>query len=188
MESNSALRDAARGGRLDVVRLLLAAGADPNATAGDGCPALWHAAAEGHVDVVRLLLDAGAIPDVAEVDTQSTPLFIATIEDHVEVARLLLEAGADTDAETEDEGGTPLLAALQESRREIALLLVSHGACFPEAASFPEASRLVQWLVDAGKEREARHAAEVARLRLDVQSLQDGIPHLLQAAMRHAHR
>src|SRR4030095_9822387 len=45
----------------DVVRVLLAHGADPNARdGGDNATPLHFAAAQGNVDSVRLLLDAGA--------------------------------------------------------------------------------------------------------------------------------
>lgn len=57
----TALHEAARRGRSDVVRLLLAHGADPHAREeGDNTYPLHWAAAAGHVDVMRALLDAGA--------------------------------------------------------------------------------------------------------------------------------
>jgi hypothetical protein len=58
-----ALEAAVGAGRLDLVRELLAAGADPNARANRD--ALEDAIAEGHEDIARALLDAGAKPSPA---------------------------------------------------------------------------------------------------------------------------
>lgn len=56
----TALHEAAKRGRADVVRVLLAHGADPNAReAGDNTYPVHWAAAAGDLDVVRALLDAG---------------------------------------------------------------------------------------------------------------------------------
>ena len=176
---------ASQEGHADVVRLLLGAGADPDETAFDGRPALWHPAARGHVDVLKLLLGAGADPDVADASTRSTPLMIATIRNHLEAVRALLEAGADVDGPGP---GSPLHAAMVQEKRDMALLLLNHGAGFPDMANFPDTIRLVGWLAAAGKEREALHAAEVDQLRLEVRSLEDGIPHLLQAAVGRSRR
>jgi cytohesin len=51
----SALHEAARGGHLEVVRLLLSVGADPQQTDGDDQTPLALAAARGHASVVELL-------------------------------------------------------------------------------------------------------------------------------------
>ena len=174
-------------GHLDVVRLLLEGGADPNV--GDGntrSTPLMNAASMNRVEETRLLLKSGANVDASQINGY-TALLHAAFEGHVEVARILLQAGADVD-HTNNQGHTPLHVALRKKQKDVALLLLRHGACLPDSANFSDAIRMVEWLVDAGTEREASHAAEVARLRLDVQSLQDGIPYLLQAAMGHAHR
>ena len=67
---------AAREGDLDSARLLLAAGADVNAIAGDGKGALSLAIFNGNYDLASHLVDAKA--DVNNVDAQRfTPLFWA---------------------------------------------------------------------------------------------------------------
>lgn len=53
------LAEAARTGHLEICKLLLAAGADPNAAPG-GFPLLFGPVNENHLEVVRLLLAAGA--------------------------------------------------------------------------------------------------------------------------------
>jgi ankyrin repeat protein len=56
------LQEAARTGNVETVRLLLEAGARPNAGGRGAAPALSMAAIYGHVEVVQLLLAAGADP------------------------------------------------------------------------------------------------------------------------------
>jgi ankyrin repeat protein len=51
---------AAAGGRAEIIRLLLRAGAKPHAPEDEGQTALTIAAERGHLEVVRLLLQAGA--------------------------------------------------------------------------------------------------------------------------------
>lgn len=67
------LHEAAKGRRVDIVRLLLEHGANPNAReAGDNTYPLHWAAATGHHETVRALLDAGTdvhgVGDVHELD------------------------------------------------------------------------------------------------------------------------
>jgi ankyrin repeat protein len=66
--SGSPLRNAAASGHLDIVRLLLARGADPNLPEEGIAPqghALYSAAANGHYEIARLLLEHGANPNPA---------------------------------------------------------------------------------------------------------------------------
>jgi len=83
-----------RGGHLEVVKLLLEHGADPNVKNRDGKTPLHNAASEGHLEVVKLLLERGADPNVKD-DDGNTPLHNAAWRGHLEVVKLLLEHGAD---------------------------------------------------------------------------------------------
>ena len=58
------INSAAASGRADVVRLVLQAGADPNARQMMGYTALHAAAARDNVEMVKDLLDAGADPSL----------------------------------------------------------------------------------------------------------------------------
>ncbi|HZD94580.1 MAG TPA: ankyrin repeat domain-containing protein, partial [Candidatus Sulfotelmatobacter sp.] len=97
------LHSAAQGGHLEVVKLLLQHGADPNAReAGDNTYPLHWAAASRHLEIVRALLDAGGdahgIGDVHELDAIGWATFYHGPDgapgDKPEVAALLVERGA----------------------------------------------------------------------------------------------
>ena len=90
---------AAKFGKIEVVKELLARGADPtifftvlNARYTVGT-ALHHAAGFGHLDVVEALIDAGADPGNYE-SYISTPLHLALRGGHRRVAERLISAGA----------------------------------------------------------------------------------------------
>ena len=91
----SALHYAARNGRMDMVGLLLAAGADVAvATKAGGATALHRAAVQGHAHVVAALLDAGACPAAQDV-RGATPVHKAAGCGFGNVAVAMLAAAGD---------------------------------------------------------------------------------------------
>jgi hypothetical protein len=82
---------ASLNGHADRVKLLLAAGANVNATK-DGSMPLMGASLKGHADVVKLLLAAGANVNAAD-KYGNTPLFYASKNGHDSVVQLLKAAG-----------------------------------------------------------------------------------------------
>ncbi|MFE4259674.1 ankyrin repeat domain-containing protein [Streptomyces sp. NPDC056883] len=95
-EGRTGLDLAVREGRDGAVRVLLAAGADPEQITGPYAEELplVQAATRGHTGIVRQLLAAGAVPDRAN-GLRATALGRAGAEGHTETARALLEHGAD---------------------------------------------------------------------------------------------
>ncbi|MDO5463390.1 MAG: ankyrin repeat domain-containing protein [Akkermansia sp.] len=72
----------------DIVRMLIAAGADVNAQNIVGNTALHYAALWGNTDIAEQLLAAGADANIAN-DWDETPCSIAVEEGHTEIIRLL---------------------------------------------------------------------------------------------------
>jgi uncharacterized protein len=113
----TALHLAAFFGHAEAVRLLLDAGADPNAVGASEqigpVQPLHSAAATGRLECARLLLDRGA--DVnARQGGGFTALHAAAASSDAELARLLLAAGADETAKADD-GREPDLRGLDET-------------------------------------------------------------------------
>ncbi|MFJ4517241.1 ankyrin repeat domain-containing protein [Streptomyces sp. NPDC088816] len=96
-EGTTALYAASVQGEAEIVRLLLTAGACPDAESGrgsEGTP-LCAAACWGHTETVRELLAHGADPDLREDHGAGrTPLEWAVADSHAETAALLVAAGA----------------------------------------------------------------------------------------------
>ena len=89
-ERNTDLIEAATNGPATSVRLLLAAGADMNATDNAGYTALIVAAAHGHAEIVRLLLAAGADTEATNRDG-NTASILAERNGHSEIVRLIAQ-------------------------------------------------------------------------------------------------
>jgi uncharacterized protein len=99
----TALHLAAFFGRLEVARMLLARGADPNAwaTGGPHVQPLHSAVAGGHETVAEALVDAGADVSAAQ-DGGYTPLMGAAQNGLLATVALLLAHGADPKAYDQD--------------------------------------------------------------------------------------
>ncbi|KAL0280589.1 UNVERIFIED_CONTAM: hypothetical protein PYX00_001841 [Menopon gallinae] len=122
----TALNLAARHGYLEVVQVLLNAGADCNHADCEGWTALRAAAWGGHTSVVELLLKHGADVDVADCD-QRTALRAAAWGGHDDIVRLLVAHKANVN-QTDDEGRTALIAASYMGHSEIVEHLLDNGA------------------------------------------------------------
>jgi ankyrin repeat protein len=94
------LHVAAQQGRAGVVKILLAAGADPNARTIGGSTALHYAATSSSADAVSELLAAKADPNAREFEWGQTPLMYAADANRAGAITALLQGKADPNLET----------------------------------------------------------------------------------------
>ena len=123
---DTALHLAAAGYRVELVRLLLAAGADPNSKANHRQSGPLHYAADGYitgpvwnakrqVKTIQCLLDAGA--DINAQDKNgATPLHRAVRTRCAAAVKCLLESGSDATLKNKP-GSTPFHLAVQNTGR-----------------------------------------------------------------------
>jgi ankyrin repeat protein len=119
------LHVAAAFGRLEIVRSLVAMGADIERRGGTfGGSPINNAASNGHLEVVEFLLGCGASLDVSE--PERNPLFSAIQGGHTAVARILIDRGIDTQIAYTGpsmKNMTALAFAHEWGRKDIAALL-----------------------------------------------------------------
>lgn len=120
---------AAVSDEVGIVRLLLAAGAEPDRGSGPdaGDLPLCGAAVGGHTEVVRALLAAGARPDLREAYGFTALRWTVTLG-HAGTAEALLEYGADPDLPGPDGGEQPLVLAARRGSPSTVRALLRHGA------------------------------------------------------------
>jgi ankyrin len=162
-------------GNVEIIRLLLDYGADPEAIAeGDMGEKPLHQVSYGKyrshedgVHVAQLLLDRGANVNTRRND-HLTPLHVASHFGNIEIVQLLLDHGADLEAETVDVGETPLHRVSygkyrsQEDGVLVTQLLLDRGADVNtrrkdhwtplHVASYLGKADIVQLLIDHGAE------------------------------------
>ena len=94
------LFQASRNGSAAMIKLLLEAGANANATKTTGTTPLMLAAASGKTDAVKLLTDKGADVNAADLTNGQTPLMFAATQNSGRAIRMLADLGADLNAIT----------------------------------------------------------------------------------------
>ncbi len=107
------LQNAAATGRMEIVRLLLEHGADPNLPEEHIAPrgrALYAAVYGGHYDIARLLLEKGANPN-QPVESSADALSIAMMNKDQKMVDLLRSYGASRDVELQAYYGDLVAAA-----------------------------------------------------------------------------
>jgi ankyrin repeat protein len=118
----TALMVATFRGHTDVVRQLLARGAEVN---HPGWTPLSYAAAQNRMDIARILMSQGAQIN-AQAENGTTALMMAAYEGHLSMVLLLMEHGADLALRNRD-GQTALGLARAREHREISELLRRAG-------------------------------------------------------------
>ena len=117
---------AAANDDLELVRALIKAGANVEATNQFGTTALTEAAIIGSAPIIDALLKAGADPNTKNPEGE-TPLMAVARSGKVDAAKRLLEAGADVNAKESFGGQTALMWAAAQSQAEMVKFLASQG-------------------------------------------------------------
>jgi ankyrin repeat protein len=137
---------AAQRGNVQLVKVLLANGADVDIKDRNGRAPIHSAAWEGHWGPVQVFIGAGADVNAADKGMY-TPLHIAAERGHDRMVRLLLSRGADANARNY-EGNTPLALAEKDEKESVIELLkpVTVGAfeLALRSGDFAEVERLIK--------------------------------------------
>jgi ankyrin repeat protein len=144
---STALALAAHNGHLEAVRVLLEAGADPEARGGRRTT-LWqtlmaHAWSASHRDVARLLLERGARCSFGE----------ACLLSHLPTVRRMLAEDRALADRPDDRGVLPIVVAVLRLDVELARVLLEAGASDPKGQA--------RALLDAAPRRQQSYARQV---------------------------
>lgn len=132
------LFEAVRLGRVDLIRRLLAGGANINAIEPNGGTPLYVAVTLGNKQVAKLLLEEAAdtestvanpISEGAQHDIKSeAPIHAAAKKGQIGMVRMLLEAKASPNPSTTAGCVTPLHSAISQGHTRTAQILIEGGA------------------------------------------------------------
>lgn len=159
-----ALHVAASGGFLDIVEVLLDAGANPSLPSAQGYTPLHLAVSKDHAPVTERLLAAGA-PLEARTRAEGTPLHVALAARAVGCARLLVEAGADVEA-ADFQGRRPLHVAATAGSVEALQLLLGAGAQ-PDSTNARGRTALLQAIEQALEKKHFPDESQEMNLAID---------------------
>ena len=121
---NTPLNAASQKGHVDIVKVLLKAGANVNqANTTDGTSPLFIASQHGHVAIVKVLIKAGGNVNQARTMDGGSPLYIASEKGNIDLVKVLIEAGVDVNHAANNEY-TALGRSCQFGHLEIVRLLL----------------------------------------------------------------
>ncbi len=107
---------------VQIAKMLLEKGADPNGIDGSESPLHSHALS-GNIPMIELLLSHGAKVDLCDWEDE-TPLFKACLGGRLEAAELLINHGAEINSSQK----SPVWAAIFYNHHEMVKFLISKGA------------------------------------------------------------
>ena len=124
--NNAALINAVELDNTEMVKMLLAAGANPNTVSKDGETVLISATYKFNSEIIKMLLAAGVNPNMIN-KYGNTALIWAVKWDNYEIAKMLIDAGANPHIKSKDRR-TALNIATQLDLTDIIEILKAAGA------------------------------------------------------------
>jgi uncharacterized protein len=138
----TALHWAASNEDLEMVKMLLAGGANVNAaTREGGVTPLFMACTSGNAAIIEALLSAGASAKSAKPNG-TTALMIAAASGSVNALKTLLDHGAEVNAKESVHGQTALMFAAALNRVDAVKFLAQHGADVNAASNIAKLERV----------------------------------------------
>ena len=125
-EKNLRLQSPIRNGNIEMVRVLIEHGVNPNRAGSDSFTALHKAASLGKIEIVKLLFNKGSRLN-RETIGSDTALHLAAMQGHTEIVEFLIDNGADLHIPNVG-GVTPLHSAAANDHLEVTQLLLERGA------------------------------------------------------------
>ena len=186
IEGDTPLSAAAAVGHAEVVKMLLAARANPNATTVNDWTALMRASANGRLETVKILL-------AGKANQSNWPaLVVAARNGHAEVAKVLMDAGANPN-ERDKFGNKPLTVASDSGHAEIVEMLLD-GKADPNSsdtggwtalmsASKNGHAKIVKMLLDGGADPCATYRKGNTALDYATKGGHTKVKHLLELAL-----
>jgi ankyrin repeat protein len=182
-------------GLLDIVKSLLANGADITARGGNYIKPLNAATTENSDTASRFLIENGAEVNIMD-NTGRRPLHNACIHGNAELARILLESGADVEAR-DSAGGSSMHISCFEGDIRIVRVLVEYDAEIDGRAHFtrdnlePGSSLEARWnigrtpLMEAAWNGQEEMVQLLLEMGADINAVDDhGMTSLIRAARR----
>jgi len=143
---------------VEILKLLVANGANVREKGDFDATALHWAASEAHKDLAELLIAKGTEINARDMEDQ-TPLHMASFEGNLDIAKLLIAKGADINSQ-DNFRRTPLHRAAFFGHKDIVKLLVAKGAditmkdysgCSPiHDAAWQDHTDIVEFLIASG--------------------------------------
>ena len=173
-EGESCLWAAVNHEHVEIARLLLAFGADPN-TQYNGRFVISRSIGKANEELFDLLLEKGAstttVPGKqAQYDTLALPLHHAAFVGNISILRKLLEAGVEADSVLIADGWTALFHAAKVGHEGVLRILINdHGADINRrankgtvaihTAAYHNRSKCIEAFLDAGVDIDVRDSA-----------------------------
>eukprot|EP01087_Luapelamoeba_hula_P015003 TRINITY_DN4450_c1_g1_i1.p1 TRINITY_DN4450_c1_g1~~TRINITY_DN4450_c1_g1_i1.p1 ORF type:complete len:653 (+),score=142.19 TRINITY_DN4450_c1_g1_i1:134-2092(+) len=139
---STGLYAASQFGHLEIVQVLIEAGANVNTTRVTGATPLMISILYGHTDIAKALLDAGALLDAVANDGL-TPLLAAASRGNSKVLAHLLNLGLSLEG---DVGQAAISSAIENKQTDIIRMMIARGA--------PSSAATEEYLETAEKQRQ----------------------------------